>query len=350
MSETAQSTDRMNAPLRDVDAQVAEILRAEAEREATGLELIPSENFVSEAVLEAMGSVFTNKYAEGSVGRRYYGGCEFADQVEQLAIDRAKQLFGARARQRSAAFRHAGQRRRVHGRAQARRHRPRHESRPRRPLDARPSAEFQRHHVQVRRLRRPQRHRNNRLRRTRAPRRRASPEDGGRRSQRVFAHHRFRAHGGDRAVHRRAALRGHGAHRGPRRRGRSPEPDSARRLRHLHHAQNFARAAQRTHPLQGRAREGRRSHFISRHAGRPAHAHHRRQGRLLPRSDAAGISRLPAADRHERPRARRGARRTRIPHYFRRHGQSSLSRGPALARHQGQGRAARARSRRNHGQ
>jgi glycine hydroxymethyltransferase len=95
MSEAAQIMDRMNASLRDVDSQVAEILRAEAEREATGLELIPSENFVSEAVLEAMGSVFTNKYAEGSVGRRYYGGCEFADQVEQLAIDRAKQLFGA---------------------------------------------------------------------------------------------------------------------------------------------------------------------------------------------------------------------------------------------------------------
>jgi len=99
MTEAAQSTeqriDRMNAPLRDVDPVVAEILRAEAQRQATGLELIPSENFVSEAVLEAMGSVFTNKYAEGSVGRRYYGGCEFADQVEQLTIDRAMQLFGA---------------------------------------------------------------------------------------------------------------------------------------------------------------------------------------------------------------------------------------------------------------
>ncbi len=95
MSDIAMSTDRMTAPLRDVDPQVAEILRAEAERQATGLELIPSENFVSEAVLEAMGSVFTNKYAEGSPGRRYYGGCQFADQVEQLAIDRARQLFGA---------------------------------------------------------------------------------------------------------------------------------------------------------------------------------------------------------------------------------------------------------------
>jgi len=85
----------MNLPLSEVDPEIAETLREEARREATGLELIPSENFVSEAVLEAMGSVFTNKYAEGYPGKRYYGGCEFADRAEQLAIDRAKQLFGA---------------------------------------------------------------------------------------------------------------------------------------------------------------------------------------------------------------------------------------------------------------
>ena len=71
------------------------MLREEGRRQGTGLELIPSENFVSEAVLEAMGSVLTNKYAEGYPGKRYYGGCEFADRVEQLAIDRAKALFGA---------------------------------------------------------------------------------------------------------------------------------------------------------------------------------------------------------------------------------------------------------------
>jgi len=86
---------RMNQALAEVDPEIAEVLRSEARRQATGLELIPSENFVSEAVLEAMGSVFTNKYAEGYPGKRYYGGCEFADQAEQLAIDRAKKLFGA---------------------------------------------------------------------------------------------------------------------------------------------------------------------------------------------------------------------------------------------------------------
>jgi glycine hydroxymethyltransferase len=95
MTKTTEANSRMQRPLEQVDPQIASLLREEAQRQATGLELIPSENLVSEAVLEAMGSIFTNKYAEGYPGRRYYGGCEFADQVEQLAIDRAKQLFGA---------------------------------------------------------------------------------------------------------------------------------------------------------------------------------------------------------------------------------------------------------------
>jgi glycine hydroxymethyltransferase len=81
--------------LRAVDPEVDEAIRLETERQAYGLELIASENFVSEAVLEAAGSVLTNKYAEGYPGRRYYGGCEFVDRVEALAIERAKMLFGA---------------------------------------------------------------------------------------------------------------------------------------------------------------------------------------------------------------------------------------------------------------
>ncbi|MBK8147065.1 MAG: serine hydroxymethyltransferase [Acidobacteria bacterium] len=84
-----------NSKLADVDPLVAGAIENETKRQANGLELIASENFVSEAVLEAMGSVFTNKYAEGYPGKRYYGGCEFSDVVEQLAIDRAKELFGA---------------------------------------------------------------------------------------------------------------------------------------------------------------------------------------------------------------------------------------------------------------
>jgi len=79
----------------DVDPEIAKAIRLETERQASKLELIASENFVSEAVLEAMGSPLTNKYAEGYPGKRYYGGCEFVDVAETLAIERAKQLFGA---------------------------------------------------------------------------------------------------------------------------------------------------------------------------------------------------------------------------------------------------------------
>ena len=92
---TTETNERMKRPLEAVDEQIASILVDEAQRQATGLELIPSENLVSEAVLEAMGSIFTNKYAEGYPRKRYYGGCEFADKAEQLAIDRARELFGA---------------------------------------------------------------------------------------------------------------------------------------------------------------------------------------------------------------------------------------------------------------
>ena len=81
--------------LRDMDPDVASLVDQEIRRQRDGLELIASENFVSPAVLEAMGSPLTNKYAEGLPGKRYYGGCEIVDQIEQLAIDRAKQLFGA---------------------------------------------------------------------------------------------------------------------------------------------------------------------------------------------------------------------------------------------------------------
>src|SRR5574342_126779 len=85
----------MARSLGEADPEVAEAIRQETARQDAHLELIASENFVSEAVLEAAGSVFTNRYAEGYPGRRYYGGCEWADRVESLAIERAKQLFGA---------------------------------------------------------------------------------------------------------------------------------------------------------------------------------------------------------------------------------------------------------------
>jgi glycine hydroxymethyltransferase len=85
----------MSRPLSQADPEIAQAIANEAQRQHEGLELIASENFVSLAVLQAAGSVFTNKYAEGYPGKRYYGGCEFTDVVENLARDRAKQLFGA---------------------------------------------------------------------------------------------------------------------------------------------------------------------------------------------------------------------------------------------------------------
>jgi glycine hydroxymethyltransferase len=85
----------IDTPLKDLDPEIYAAIKNEERRQSTGLELIASENFTYHAVLEATGSVFTNKYAEGYPGRRYYGGCEFVDVVENLAITRAKKLFGA---------------------------------------------------------------------------------------------------------------------------------------------------------------------------------------------------------------------------------------------------------------
>ena len=87
--------DFFTANIAETDPIISNAINDEVRRQTNGLELIASENFVSEAVLQAMGTVFTNKYAEGYPGKRYYGGCEFADVVEQAAIDRAKEMFGA---------------------------------------------------------------------------------------------------------------------------------------------------------------------------------------------------------------------------------------------------------------
>src|ERR671931_193656 len=96
MAVAEQTLQRLrSAGLADVDPEIAELLGRELERQRDQIELIASENFTWPSVLEAVGSVATNKYAEGYPGRRYYGGCEVVDQIEQLAIDRAKELFGA---------------------------------------------------------------------------------------------------------------------------------------------------------------------------------------------------------------------------------------------------------------
>src|SRR5213592_1464800 len=92
---TELPTDWFNRPLAEVDPEIADVLQRELERQKGTLEMIASENFVPQSILDCQGSVLTNKYAEGYPGRRYYGGCEFVDIAEQLAIDRAKELFGA---------------------------------------------------------------------------------------------------------------------------------------------------------------------------------------------------------------------------------------------------------------
>ena len=147
----------MYRPLYEADPQIAAAIDNETRRQHEGLELIASENFVSEAVLEAAGSVFTNKYAEGYPGKRYYGGCEYADVVENLARDRAKQLFGA---EHANVQPHAGSQANMEalrGRAAAWRHYSRIEPGPWWPPDARASSEFFREDVQDRPLRRDQR-------------------------------------------------------------------------------------------------------------------------------------------------------------------------------------------------
>src|SRR5436309_9427434 len=92
---TELPSDWFSRPLADLDPEIAEVLRGELERQRRTLEMIASENFVPQAVLDCQGSVLTNKYAEGLPGKRYYGGCEWVDIAESLAIERAKALFGA---------------------------------------------------------------------------------------------------------------------------------------------------------------------------------------------------------------------------------------------------------------
>ena len=94
-SRLSLSDEYVVAPLAEVDPEIDRVLRRELERQRNTLEMIASENFVPQAVLEAVGSVFTNKYAEGYPGKRYYGGCQEVDVAEQLAIERARDLFGA---------------------------------------------------------------------------------------------------------------------------------------------------------------------------------------------------------------------------------------------------------------
>ena len=309
----------MERPLAEVDPDIAQAIENEERRQHEGLELIASENFVSEAVLEAAGSVFTNKYAEGYPGKRYYGGCEFTDVVENLARDRAKQLFGA---EHANVQPHSGSTANMAAYCrdhQAGRHHPRPEPGARRPPHARASAELLRQDLQDRPLRRDQGDRDHRLRRTGADRRARAAEAHRRRRQRLSAHHRFRPHAADRRQGRRALPGRHGALRRTGGRRRASFARAARARRHHDHAQDAARTARGHDSFQGRVRRGHRQSCLPRNAGRPAGAHHRGQGGLLPRGDAAGLQGLRAADRRQRQGAGADADRRRLPHHLRRY-------------------------------
>ena len=122
-AKTASAPDSFfTAPLAEADPEIAAAIRGELGRQRHEIELIASENIVSRAVLEAQGSVMTNKYAEGYPGNRYYGGCEWVDVAETLAIERAKKLFGAELRQCAAEFRQPDEPGGVSGAAAARRY------------------------------------------------------------------------------------------------------------------------------------------------------------------------------------------------------------------------------------
>ena len=298
--------DFQTAPLAEVDPEIAQVLDRELGRQQDTLEMIASENFVPQAVLEAAGSVLTNKYAEGYPGRRYYGGCEEVDVAEQLAIDRALELFGARPRQRPAPRRRPGQQRRLHGDAGARRHDHGHGARPRRAPQPRHEAERLGQAVCGRPLPRPPRGPALRHGRGREPGEGAQAEGDRRRLVGLSAPARLPRLPRDRRLGRRPADGGHGPLRRPRRRGRAPEPGRARRRRHDHGPQDPLRPAQRYHPLPRGAGQGHRPLGLPGPAGRPADAHHRRQGGGARDRAERAVQGAPASDDRQRPRPGRG--------------------------------------------
>ena len=220
--------DRTTSTLAHVDPEIAAAIAAENRRQEEHIELIASENYASPAVMAAQGSQLTNKYAEGYPGKRYYGGCEFVDVVEQLAIDRVKKLFGAELRERAGQLRLAGQPGGALRPDPARRHDHGDEPRRRRPPDPRHGAQHERQVVQGRELR-AHRGRGDRLRRDGAAGPRDQAQADHRRRLGVQPAHRLRALRAGRQGRRRLVHGRHGALRRADRRRHLPEPAAARR-------------------------------------------------------------------------------------------------------------------------
>ena len=301
------SPDFFNRPLAEVDPEIADAIQHELERQQRTLEMIASENFVPQAVLECQGSVLTNKYAEGYPGKRYYGGCEYVDIVEQLAIDRAKALFGAEhanvqphaGAQTNAAVYHAllqpgdtimglalphgghlthGMKLNVSGRL----------------YDIAPyEVSRETSLIDMDEVERIAHERKPKL-----------ILAGWSAYPRFLDFERFRAIAdavGAYLVVDMAHFAGLVAA------GEHPNPVPVRRRRHLDGPQDARRRARRPDPVPRGARQGHQLGGLPRPAGRPARARHRRQGGGLPHRPDRALPRAPAAHRRRRQGAGRGA-------------------------------------------
>ena len=345
MAVAQETLDQLRtAGLTDVDPEIADLLGQELERQRRQIELIASENFTWPAVFEAVGSTPTNKYAEGYPGKRYYGGCEVVDEIEQLAIDRAKSLFGA---EHANVQPHAGAQTNMAVYMAALK-----------PGDTILSLELSHGghlthglkvnfsgrlytivHYGVSRetnmvdyddvLQLAKEHRPNLI-----VRRVGVPTNG-----------RNRPVPEDRRRGRRTAPLRHGPLRRARRRRAPSEPGRALRLRHLDDAQDSRGAPRRVRPLPRGARAGRRPRGLPGDAGRAAPAHDRGEGDLLPDRSHRGVQGLPAAGSRERGHAlgHTDEGRPRRPHRRHRHAPPPARPARDGLDRQGRGGAARRR-------
>ena len=292
------------ADIEAFDPELAAAMRAEAVRQEEHVELIASENYASPLVLEAQGSVLTNKYAEGYPGKRYYGGCEHVDEVERLAIDRAKALFGA---DYANVQPHSGSQANmavylallqpgdaVLGMSLAHGGHLTHGAKPNFSGKLYNVAQYgvdtetgELDYAEIERL--AHEHRPKMI------------VAGFSAYSRVMDWARFRR---DRRRGRGLPVRRHGARRGPGRRGALPQPGAGGRRGHHDHPQDPARPARRADPgaEQPGSREEAERAGLPRHPGRPADARHRRQGRGLQGGAAARVQGVPRAGRGQRPR------------------------------------------------
>ena len=354
MSTAVRPASLLNRSLAEADPEIARIVAAETARQNEGIELIASENFTSRAVMEAVGSTLTNKYAEGYPGKRYYGGCVHVDEAESLAIARAKALFspgdpGRDPRERPAARGLAGEHGRLHRVPQARRHDPRDVARARRAPDARPPALDLRQALPRRLVRRVQGDRDDRLGRVR--------RDG--RGREAEAHHRggvgLPAHARLPALPRRSPIPSARSSWSTWRTSRASWPRACTRRRS---ATRTSSRRRRTRRCAGRARASSSASPSGRRRSTRPSSRASRAGRSSTSSPARPWRSRRPRRRSSRPtsgrssRTRRSSRRAvasrRLPARVGRHGQPPLPRGRRKEEPDGQGRREGARRRRDH--